>query len=121
MAAHNDYGAAGEDAAAALLESTGWKLLARNWRSGRRELDLVARRGRVVAFIEVRARASTAYGHPLETIGWRKRVQLESAARAWIVHHGQPAEVYRFDVVSVVGTGPAAAMEVEHLEDAWRL
>jgi putative endonuclease len=121
MAAHNDFGTAGEDAAAALLESTGWRILARNWRSGRRELDLVARRDAVIAFIEVRARASTAYGHPLETIGWRKRLQLETAARAWLVQHGRPAEVYRFDVVTVVGTGPAAAVQVEHLEDAWRL
>jgi putative endonuclease len=116
MAAHNDFGRAAEDAAADLLRSAGWTILDRNWRFHRREVDLIARRGSTVAFVEVRARRTARFGHPLETIGWRKRLDLEAAAMAWLARHGRPRDVYRFDAVVVVAGRPA-----EHVEDAWRV
>jgi putative endonuclease len=130
MAAHNDFGAHAERLAAALLERNGWTILHRNWRFGRREIDLVARRGRTVAFVEVKARASVTHGHPLESIGWRKRRDLAVAAQAWMARHGAPGQEYRFDAVHVVagrpaggpspaGTAPVAA--VHHTENAWSM
>jgi putative endonuclease len=116
MAAHNDFGRAAEQAAAHLLADRGWAVLHRNWRFRHKEIDLIVRRGRIVAFVEVRARRSTRFGHPLETIGWRKRLDLQAAAQAWISSHGRPGDVYRFDTVVLAAGGPA-----EHLEDAWRV
>lgn len=117
MAAHNDFGRHAEQQAADLLVRAGWSIIDRNWRFGHLEIDLVARRGRVVAFVEVRARRSCRFGHPLDTIDWRKRRGLEAAARGWIVRHGVHGDEYRFDAISVAGgTG-----EVQHLEDAWRV
>jgi putative endonuclease len=125
MAAHNDFGRAAERMAAELLERHGWTVLARNWRFRRKEIDLIVRRAGTVAFVEVRARSSTLRGHPLATIGWRKRRDLETAAQAWIGRHGRAGDVYRFDVVAVVGGDtadlPAASGRAEHLGDAWRL
>lgn len=123
MAEHNNYGAAAEQAAAELIRQRGWTILHRNWRFGRRELDLVARRNNMVAFVEVRARRSAGYGHPLATIGFRKRHDLEKAARGWIERHGRTGDVYRFDVVTVTGHWEAGrnAPAVEYVADAWRI
>jgi putative endonuclease len=118
LAGHNDLGRAAEDAAAALLAGQGWRVLHRNWRWRHKEIDIIAQRGGVIAFVEVRARRATGHGHPLETIGWRKRRDLERAALAFIASGrvpGAPAG-YRFDVITIV-TGELP----EHTEDAWRL
>jgi putative endonuclease len=121
MAAHNDFGRAGEVAAAELLRGRGWTTLGANWRSGRREIDLIVRRGRLVAFVEVRARSTLDCGHPAETIGWRKRRDLQLAAQAWIRRHGRPNEEYRFDVVAITRDPGRTALLADHYEDAWRL
>ncbi|CAN5780558.1 YraN family protein [soil metagenome] len=126
MATHNDFGISAEQLAADYLTARGWTVLARNWRWHRRELDLVTRRGRTVAFVEVRARRATAHGHPFETISWRKRRDLALAAQAWIAAHGRADDEYRFDAIAVVdpaGSRPhhCAAPAIEHLEDAWTL
>jgi putative endonuclease len=121
MAEHNDFGLAAEQLAADLLTQRGWRVLHRNWRFRRRELDLVVRRAGVVAFVEVRARSSARCGHPLDTIGTRKRRDLEVAARGWVERHGRSSDTYRFDVVTVLKAGDARGPVVEYLEDAWRL
>ncbi len=117
----NALGRRGEDLAARHLESEGWLVLARNVREGRREVDLVVQRGRVVAFVEVKCRRGTGFGHPLEAITALKREEIAKVARAWIRTRGLPpgAEV-RFDAVSIVvrdGLPP----ELVHVADAWRL
>lgn len=110
----------GESFAADHLETSGWVLLARNFRLGRKEIDIVARRGDVVAFVEVKTRSGTAYGHPLEAVTWRKRQEIQQVASAWIRRFGQPTDVYRFDAIAIriVSNGPIL---LEHVEDAWRI
>jgi putative endonuclease len=110
----------GEQLARAYLERLGWVIEAHRFRLGRLELDLVARRGSVVAFVEVKTRCSSRYGSPGEAVGWRKRRSLARVASAWILRHGSWGEAYRFDVVEVfVGFG--GRREVRHVEGAWRL
>jgi putative endonuclease len=110
----------GEELAARLLERTGWAVTHRNFRMGRKEIDLVARRGEVVAFVEVKTRAGPGYGHPLEAITWKKRREIQQVAAAWIDRFGAPDDVYRFDAVAVTVL-PGRAPLVEHVEDAWRM
>jgi putative endonuclease len=123
MAAHNDYGNAAEELACDALRQRGWAVLERNWRYHRKEIDLVMRRRGIVAFVEVRARESASHGHPLATIGPRKRRDLEMAARGWVALNGRSHEAYRFDVVTVLGRSddPGCPPLLEHFEDAWRL
>ncbi len=130
MAAHNDFGSYAEHEAAALLERNGWTILHRNWRFGRREIDVIARRGSTVAFVEVKARGRVTHGHPLESIDWRKRRDVGIAAAGWIERHGRAGEEYRFDAVHVVagqalaresGDRGGGAIEVQHTENAWSL
>jgi len=109
----------GERLAAEHLERAGWTMLARNFRVGHREVDLVARRGEVVAFVEVKTRAGLGYGHPLEAITAAKRREIQQVAEVWVARHGREGDVYRFDAVAVLilaGAEPA----IEHVEDAWR-
>jgi putative endonuclease len=110
----------GEALAARFLERAGWTILDRNFRMGRKEIDLVARRDEVVAFVEVKTRAGLGYGHPLEAITWKKRREIQQVAAAWIDRHGKPEYSYRFDAVAVqVGAGSPPT--IEHVEDAWRM
>ncbi len=107
-----------EAAAARYLEAAGWQVVGRNVRAGRLEIDLIIRRGRIVAFVEVKGRAGRGTGHPLEAITHRKRRDVGRVARQWIRNHGRPGECYRFDAVAVTPTRDG--WWVEHVEDAWR-
>ena len=108
-----------EDAAAVRLEARGWRVLERNVRFQRREVDLIVRRGAVVAFVEVKGRRSDRFGQPVEAVTWRKRREIEAVARWWIARHAETDVMYRFDVVAV-GARPDGGLAIEHFEDAWR-
>jgi putative endonuclease len=118
MARSHRTGKRAESLAADALERAGWAVLARNWRAGPCELDVVARRGRTVAFVEVRARVNSDFGHPLATITAVKRGALARAAGAWIAAHGRAGDEYRFDAVIVL-RGNDGQPNIEHVESAW--
>jgi putative endonuclease len=118
--ANKPLGDRGELIAAEHLERAGWQVLHRNFRLGHKEVDLVARRGEVVAFVEVKTRAGLGYGHPLESITARKRREIFTVAGAWIERFGAEGDTYRFDAVSVLVRG-GGEPQVEHVEDAWRM
>ena len=109
----------GEEAAIGFLTAEGWIVLAHRFRVGRNDLDLVIRRGGLVAFVEVKTRTGPAYGPGRQTIGWRKRRALGRVAEAWRERYGAPGDTYRFDVVEVVRED--GETRVEHIADAWRL
>jgi putative endonuclease len=119
MARSHDLGRRGEDIAAAYLRGRGWRILDRNWRFHHKELDLVAERNGVVAFVEVKARDAGGWGHPLEAITAAKRRDLIVAARAWVGLRGTAGQSYRFDAVAVIRGQDRT--RVEHVEGAWRL
>lgn len=110
-----------EDIAAAWLEAAGWTVVDRNVRHRRREVDLVIRRREVVAFVEVKGRRGAGRGDPLDAITGAKRREIESVARWWVARHGGSDDVYRFDAVAVRASRNSGAVEVEHVEAAWRL
>jgi putative endonuclease len=112
-------GRAFEHLAASWLARRGFRIEARNVRSGREEIDLVVRRDDLVAFVEVKGRGRRDRGHPLRAIDHRKRAAIARVARDWIRRHGRPGDVYRFDAVAVIRSGDA--WEVQHVADAWRL
>ncbi len=94
-------GRAAEAAAAQHLVRNGYEILARNvWLCGA-ELDLVARDGEVVVFVEVRSRSHRRFGSPVETIGARKIARIARAAQAFLAAHRLLAAPARFDVVGV--------------------
>ena len=69
MAAHNELGKWGEDLAAAYLEQKGYTIMERDWKSGRRDIDIIARDGNIVVFVEVKTRRSSVFGEPEGSCG----------------------------------------------------
>jgi len=117
--ARQRLGLAGERLALAYLTACGWAVEAHRFRLGRHDVDLVIRRGSLVAFVEVKTRRSDAFGSPLEAVSVRKQRHIAKAAALWILRHGRPGDVYRFDLVGVQlqrGGEPV----IDHVEDAWR-
>lgn len=119
----NDYrhrrGVEGEKAAIAYLREAGWHIVSHRFRMGRLEIDLVARRGSLVAFVEVKTRLSTGFGSPLEAVTWPKQREITRVAQAWVDRHGRPGDTYRFDVIGV--TLSSRGVKIEHVEDAFRV
>jgi len=111
-------GAEGEARAARHLEEGGYTILARNARADGVEIDLVARRGDTLAFVEVKTRRSHAHGAPEEAVDGRKRQRLVRGAAAWLRASGRTARRVRFDVV-VCERDAAGAWRVRHLEGAF--
>jgi putative endonuclease len=120
VASHRDLGVRGEQLAAAHLASLGYTVLDRNYRSGRREIDLIVQRGTLVAFVEVKTRAGDGFGHPLEAITALKRREVERVAVRWQQRNGRPWQQYRFDAVGVLIRRGAEPVIV-HIPNAWRL
>jgi putative endonuclease len=100
--ARRALGASGEEAAAAWYVSNGYEVVARNWRCRQGELDLVARRGRVVVFCEVKTRSSDAFGAPVEAVTRTKQARLRVLASRWLEEASFAAREIRFDVASVL-------------------
>jgi len=98
----------------------GWTVLERNYRFGRREVDLVVRRGGLVAFVEVKTRAGTGYGAPEEAVTRLKRREIEAVAGDFLWRHRLDDVDVRFDVVAIVVGPGRRVIRIEHLEDAWR-
>jgi putative endonuclease len=120
MSASHEFGRLAEQLAAESMEKHGWTILERNFRCGHKEIDIIARRGDQVAFIEVKARTSRSFGHPLDAITAHKRREITAVARAWIARHGCSAYSYRFDAVWIIGS-PGGRIELDHIPGAWRI
>ncbi|HQF51716.1 MAG TPA: YraN family protein [Thermoleophilia bacterium] len=120
MDSRRHLGRIAEAAAARHLVTEGWSLVGRNVRVGRGELDLIVRRGDVLAFVEVKARRSTDYGTPEDAVDGRKRRQVARLAELWLAARPWAltgvSEV-RFDIVAV--DAAARPPEVRHLEAAF--
>jgi putative endonuclease len=99
-------GRAGEDAAVALLEHHGYRIVARNVRLPGGELDIIAREGDVLVFVEVKARGSAGYGRALGAVDARKRAKLKALASDWL-QIAAPRARARFDVVTFDAGRPA--------------
>lgn len=115
MAAKDALGKRGESLAAAHLENLGYTVIDRNWRCSQGEIDLVVRERDEVAFVEVKTRSTTAFGHPLESITAPKLARLKRLANAWLDAHALGVPVIRIDAVAVIAPrgGPVS---VEHLK-----
>jgi putative endonuclease len=114
-----DHGRMGEDMAHRYLRRQGLTVVARNYRppSGSGEIDLVARHGDALVFVEVKARSSTEFGEPERAVDAEKRKNVKRAARDYARRAGVEWTHTRFDIVSVVLENPP---RIEWLRDAFR-
>ncbi|MBR5083188.1 MAG: YraN family protein [Prevotella sp.] len=119
MAAHNDYGKWGEQKAADFLAAEGYSICHRNWKSGHRDLDIVALSpdGNLLVIVEVKTRANKDVTEPVTAVDRRKSRNLFNAANAY-VRSFDVKRGLRFDIITVIGRGDTA--QIEHIEDAIR-
>ncbi len=101
-------GRAGERLAVDLYLRGGFSIADRNYRSSGGEIDVVARKGKLLVFCEVKTRHSDRWGLPAEAVAWGKQQRLRRLAAQWMSEH-RPGDVeVRFDVVSIVVEGGRA-------------
>lgn len=116
-AARRNTGMAGEDAAARHLESKGYRVLHRNWRKGRLELDVICRHGDCLVFVEVKTRSLGSLSRPDQALDVRKRAALIRAAKLYLSEFGLWDDPCRFDLVAVTDSGQG--LDIVHYENAF--
>ena len=95
-------GKRGEDLACEELKRLGYAIVDRRFRTRCGELDIAARDGVVLVFVEVKARSGSSYGSPFESVTWQKRQRLSAMAESYLFLKRLSGEACRFDVVSVL-------------------
>jgi putative endonuclease len=94
-------GKTGEDLAVAELEQRGYAIVARRWRSRAGEIDIIARDGETLVFVEVKAREDHEFGDAAESVTMRKRRTMVRLARAYVAEQRWIDRPCRFDVVTI--------------------
>lgn len=110
------FGNQGEDRAVAYLKRKGYRIEDRNWRYKHTEIDIVARKGQLWVFVEVKSRKSLKYGFPEENIHSGKIESVQKAALAYLSDKKGIPDI-RFDVVAICADG--YKVKIDHFEDAF--
>ena len=122
-------GMAGEQIAVQFLQDHGYTVLERNFRSSRQEIDIIAKDGEFLVFIEVKTRSCTTpdaltYGRPAHAVGQKKQHNVTLAARDYLRRHPSTGLQPRLDVIEVylrsssIGTLPTA-LKINHIRNAF--
>ena len=116
-------GKEGERFAADYLAEKGYRILQRNYRYHRNEIDIIARYKKTLCFIEVKTRSSREKGHPAEAVTITKQREIIKAAKAYLAFTGECETDCRFDVVTVLaaceGEDLITSFVIEHYIDAF--
>jgi putative endonuclease len=115
MADHNKTGSQGEEEAALYLQSQTYKILAKNYRYGHAEIDIIAKIDNIIIFIEVKTRSGNTIGHPEDFLSKAQQKRIVKAAKYYLESQKIDSEI-RFDIISIVKN-----KELEHIKDAFFL
>ena len=115
MAAHNELGKWGEDLAADYLQRKGYTIIERDWKSGKRDLDIIAQDGNVIVFVEVKTRRNRLFGEPEESVDYHKLQNLQQAISHYVQFRNIRQDI-RFDIISVVGT-IGSEPDIQHIQN----
>ncbi len=116
MAQHNETGKQGEARAEDYLREKGYEIMVRNYRHQHAEIDLIAQKGKLLVFAEVKTRTNVSYGNPEEFVNYTKAKLVMKAAEHYIFAHNWLFDV-RFDIVAVTLAG--SECRIRHIEDAF--
>ena len=121
-APHLTAGRWGEAVAAKYLAQQGYKLLGTRVRVGLRdELDIIARQGETLIFVEVKTRASEQWGRPFDAVDRKKRRILGRAAFRYMKRLRKKPPYFRFDVIEVIGNRDDGEPQIRHIPNAFSL
>ena len=116
--ARQSLGRHGEDLACRELQRRGYDILARRFRTRFGEIDIVARDGATLVFVEVKTRRTAAFGGPTAAVNAAKQRRLVNMARSFLIGLGGPAPPCRFDVIGVTAS-PGRPPVLEVVRDAF--
>lgn len=116
MATHNELGKEGEKLAVNFLLKKGYKILEKNWRYLKAEVDIIAKKETTLIIIEVKTRSSDYFGDPQDFINPKKINLLVSAANEYVISRNLDVEV-RFDIIAILLN--SKTKKIEHLENAF--
>ncbi|KRQ86967.1 hypothetical protein ABG79_01157 [Caloramator mitchellensis] len=97
-----DMGKIGEDLAAKHLTRNGYTIIQKNFRTKFGEIDIIARDGKFLVFVEVKTRRSIEFGYPREAVDWYKQIRIKNLANLYLAKKKQFNEYIRFDVVEII-------------------
>jgi putative endonuclease len=117
MGKHKETGIKGEVIAVSFLLKKGYNILHTNWRAGRKEVDIIAEKGGVAIFVEVKTRRNFDFGFPEEAVDIKKQAHLKQIAEAFCDMNTGYTDI-RFDVISILLHGDKVE-DILHLEDAF--
>lgn len=114
---HNNQviGCVGENIAADYLVSSGYKIIARNWRHRNGEIDVIALRKNTIVAVEVKTRTGTKFGSPFESINSAKRKRLRILFGAWLAETKDRYDTARIDGIGIVIV-PDSGANIEHIK-----
>ncbi|GAB4415477.1 MAG: YraN family protein [Anaerolineales bacterium] len=116
MSRHNQkVGAWGEQAAAEYLQAKGFRILTRNARTPYGEIDIIAEKGEIIIFIEVKTRTSNSYGPPEISVTPRKQNHMIAAAEHYAAEYA--IDHWQIDVIAIEGK-PGSTPKFFHFENA---
>jgi uncharacterized protein (TIGR00252 family) len=113
---HLKTGNWGEELAAAYLREKGYVILHRDWRSGHRDIDIIAQDGDTLVFVEVKTRHDRDFADPLQAINLEKRCNLRQAINHYLKYH-TPDRPWRFDVITIIGAMGSMDPEITHIDN----
>jgi len=114
-----ELGTRAEDLAVSFLRLNGCEILARGYRHRRREIDIIAREGGRIVFVEVKFRRNARRGLPRESVGREKQEHIVSAARAYLAERGLRGSACRFDVVEIRLSADSRGAQILQLAGAF--
>lgn len=111
----------GEEQAARYLRRRGYNIIERNFSCRYGEIDIIARRGGFIVFVEVKLRKDAGFAEAREFVDWSKQRRILSAAGLWLSSH-EPEAQPRFDVIEVYAPEGERSrrVEINHIEDAFQ-
>lgn len=110
-------GSRGEQLAAKFLTINGFEIIERNFRHGHGEIDLIAKKGKLIVFCEVKTRRTETYGPGELAVDHRKQKKIRMVAEAYVSSRDLEDYEFRFDVVVVEPRGKTSRIRV--IEDAF--
>lgn len=117
MSTHEqELGRFGERVACKWLRLKGWTVMWQRFRNGHRDIDVIARKGNTVAFVEVKTRSDLHFGDPISAVNYYKLEQLWRSCTVWIIRHGRACWEYRIDVICVLVRD--GKVKIRHVENA---
>ena len=102
-----------------MCDLRGYAVVGRNVREGRGEIDLIARDGETVVFVEVKFRTGADTAAPLTAVGWKKREDVARAAARYLARRGLTGHPVRFDVIGITWEVDGSRLRVEHIPNAF--